>query len=129
MSKCTKCLYGLGPDLGNFCVRANKRCEGIAVIEEKAPDYTKIFEDARRIPIEPIVAGKKENTYRDQLIQEIKDVGESLIYNAKNIASDYEFGRTLEIHISFDKFEGPIVRVDRDFYPEHYMYRLQRKEK
>ena len=128
MSKCKECYFSFGTQDGAYCPYMHKTCEGVETTFE-VPDYTKGFEDARRIPIEPMVTGKKENTYRDQLIQEIKDVGESLIYNAKNIASDYEFGCSLEIHISFDKFEGPIVRVDRDFHPEHYMYRLQRKEK
>lgn len=125
MSKCEKCYFSFGTQEGTYCPYIHKTCEGVETTFE-VPDYTKGFE-GEPMPPELIAKEKKENTYRDQLIQEIKDVGESLITNAENIAGDYKFGCRCEIHISFERDEAAVVRVERDFYPENYMYELMGK--
>ena len=57
---------------------------------------------------------------REELIQNIKDCGQSLIDNAEKMVDDYEFSFDLIITCYVDnRDEVPYISVDRHFYPEN----------
>jgi len=62
---------------------------------------------------------------REELIQNIKDVGQSLIDNAEQIASDYKFLRdiTITCYVTEEK-EPPYISVTTDFVPENFISRI-----
>lgn len=62
---------------------------------------------------------KNAKTRREQIIQNIKSCGQSLINNAEQIAGDYEFLRSVSISCCVDDMsEAPTISVIHDFSPE-----------
>lgn len=57
--------------------------------------------------------------WKEEVIQNIKDCGQSLIDNAENIVSDYKYVREFIITCYVcEKDESPYISVDTSFYPE-----------
>ena len=68
--------------------------------------------------------------YKETIIQNIKDCGQSLIDNAENIVGDYKYARGFMINCFVDVVnEAPYISVDVDFYPEHFIERLNTNNK
>ena len=68
--------------------------------------------------------------YKETIIQNIKDCGQSLIDNAENIVCDYKYARGFMINCFVDVVnEAPYISVDVDFYPEHFIERLNTNNK
>ena len=68
--------------------------------------------------------------YKEQIIQNIKDCGQSLIDNAENIVGDYKYARGFTINCFVDVIdETPYISVNVDFYPEHLIDRLNTNNK
>lgn len=62
---------------------------------------------------------------KDEIIQNIKDCGQSLIDNAEKIVNDYKYARGFTITCYVDeKDEAPYISVDVSFYPEKLIERL-----
>lgn len=58
--------------------------------------------------------------WKEQIIQNIKDCGQSLMDNAENIVSGYKYARGFTITCYVDeKSEAPYISVYTDFYPEN----------
>lgn len=68
--------------------------------------------------------------YKETIIQNIKDCGQSLIDNAENIVGDYKYINGFMISCSVDKInEAPYISVNVDFCPEHFIDRLNTSNK
>ena len=68
--------------------------------------------------------------YKEKIIQNIKDCGQSLIDNAENIVGDYKYARGFTITCYADeRDEAPYISADVDFYPEHLIDRLNTNNK
>lgn len=68
--------------------------------------------------------------YKEKIIQNIKDCGQSLIDNAENIVGDYKYARGFTINCFVDATdEVPYISVDVDFYPERFIERLNTNNK
>lgn len=65
-----------------------------------------------------------KNNWKEEIIQNIKDCGQSLIDNAENIVSDYKYERgfTITCYVD-DRNEAPYISVDISFYPEKLIER------
>lgn len=62
-------------------------------------------------------------SWNKELIQKIKDCGQSLIDNAENIVNyKYIRGLTITCYVD-DRTEPPNINVDIDFYPEKFFER------
>lgn len=57
--------------------------------------------------------------WKEEIIQNIKDCGQSLIDNAEKIANDYKYesGVTITCYPNFGE-EAPHIVVETEFYPE-----------
>lgn len=68
--------------------------------------------------------GVKDN-WKGEMIQQIKDCGQSLIDNAENIVNDYKYLKGEFIITCYIGREGdlPRINVDTDFYPEKFIER------
>ena len=65
--------------------------------------------------------------WKEEVIQNIKDCGQSLIDNAENIVSDYKYVREFVITCYvYEKDEPAYISVDTSFYPEDQVERLWR---
>lgn len=66
-----------------------------------------------------------KNNWKEEIIQNIKDCGQSLIDNAENIVSDYKYTRgfTITCYVG-ERDEAPYISVDTSFYPEKLIERL-----
>lgn len=68
--------------------------------------------------------------YKETIIQNIKDCGQSLIDNAETIVGDYKYTRGFMINCFVDATdELPYISVGVDFYPEHFIDRLNTNNK
>lgn len=68
--------------------------------------------------------------YKETIIQNIKDCGQSLIDNAENIVGDYKYIRGLMINCFVDVInEAPYISADVDFCPERFIDRLNTNNK
>lgn len=68
--------------------------------------------------------------YKETIIQNIKDCGQSLIDNAENIVGDYKYARGFMINCFVDGInEAPHISVGVDFCPEHFIERLNTNNK
>ena len=66
--------------------------------------------------------------WREEIIQNIKDCGQSLIDNAENIVSNYKYAKGFTITCYVDKGnETPYISIDTDFYPEEFIERTRDK--
>lgn len=64
------------------------------------------------------------NNWKEEIIKNIKDVGQSLIDNAENIVSDYKYARGFTITCYVDeRNEAPYINVDVSFFPEKFIER------
>ena len=62
---------------------------------------------------------KNTKTIREQLVQNIRSCGQTLINNAEQIVGDYEFLKSVSISCYIDDIlEPPTMSVIHDFYPE-----------
>ena len=65
---------------------------------------------------------------KEELIQNIKDCGHSLIDNAENIANNYKFMSRLTITCYVDQSENaPYISIDTDFVPEKFVERVSKE--
>ena len=63
---------------------------------------------------------------KEEIIQNIKDCGQSLIDNAENIVSNYKYMNGLTITCYVSECEAPpYISVDTDFIPENFIDRLK----
>ena len=62
--------------------------------------------------------------WREKIIQNIKDCGQSLIDNAEKIVSDYKFltDITITCYVS-ERGHQPYISVDVNFIPENFIER------
>ena len=59
------------------------------------------------------------------IVQNIKDCGQSLIDNAENIANNYKYMSGITITCYVDETErAPYISVDTDFIPEKFIERF-----
>lgn len=62
--------------------------------------------------------------WREKIIQNIKDCGQSMIDNAEKIAGDMHYQRSITITCYVDeKDEPPYITIDASFYPEKFIER------
>ena len=62
---------------------------------------------------------------KEEVIQNIKDCGQSLIDNAENIAGDYEYrchGLIITCHVN-EADREPYIEVYNEFVPENFIKR------
>lgn len=65
-------------------------------------------------------------TTKEQLIQNIKDIGQSLIDNAETIAGDYRYMTEISITVRPESSDHcPYITVITDFVPERFVDRIQ----
>lgn len=66
----------------------------------------------------------KVKDWKEEIIQNIKDCGQSLIDNAEKIVADYKYARdvTITCYVSGED-DIPYISVDSDFYPENFIER------
>ncbi len=66
----------------------------------------------------------QESKWGKEIVQQIKDCGQSLIDNAENIVSGYKYPKEFAITCYLGR-EGdlPRINVDIDFYPEKFVER------
>lgn len=63
---------------------------------------------------------------REQIMQNIKDCGQSLIDNAENMVGDYKFFRDITITCYVNESgEAPYVSIDTSFIPENFIKRIE----
>ena len=66
----------------------------------------------------------------EELIRQLKEVGESFIKNAKGIVGSDEFLTGLELHVVFDIEDYfPEITLERRFVPERTIERLNERLK
>lgn len=64
--------------------------------------------------------------WKEEITQNIKDVGQSLIDNAENIVADYKYPRGFTITCYVDeRNEAPYISVDTSFIPEKLIERYK----
>lgn len=62
----------------------------------------------------------------EQLIQNIKDFGQSLIDNAKKIVNNYKYRQGITITCYVDECDrAPYISVDTEFIPENIIKRCE----
>ena len=67
---------------------------------------------------------KTNKSWKEEIIQNIKDCGQSLIDNAENIVSDYKYAKDFTITCYVNERDGaPYISVDTEFYPEKLIER------
>lgn len=66
--------------------------------------------------------------WREQIIQNIKDCGQSLMDNAESIVSDYKYARgfTITCYVN-EEDRAPYISVSADFYPEKFIERRSKR--
>ena len=65
-----------------------------------------------------------KNNWKEELIQNIKDCGQSLIDNAEKMVSDYEYPCDLIITCYVDERDrSPYISIDRYIIPENFIKR------
>ena len=64
--------------------------------------------------------------WREEIIQNVKDCGQSLIDNAEKIVSDYKYAKdfTITCYVN-ERDAAPYISVDADFYPEKFVERYK----
>ena len=66
------------------------------------------------------------NNWKEEIIQNIKDCGQSLIDNAEKIVSDYKYAKGFTITCYVDeRNEAPYISVDVSFIPENTIERYK----
>lgn len=64
----------------------------------------------------------KNNSWKEEIIQNIKDCGQSLIDNAEKIVGDYKYAKGFTITCYVDeRNEAPYISVDVNFIPEKFI--------
>lgn len=68
------------------------------------------------------------NQAREELIQTIKDFGQSLIEDAEKIAADFQYTNDLVITCYVgDRDQHPYINVSLDYCPTAWIERMRRK--
>lgn len=68
--------------------------------------------------------------YKETIIQNIKDCGQSLIDNAETIVGDYKYTNGIMINCFVDGInKASCISVGVDFCPEHFIDRLNTNNK
>ena len=68
----------------------------------------------------------KNNSWKEEIIQNIKDCGQSLIDNAENIVGDYKYAKGFTITCYVDeRNEAPYISVDVSFIPEKFIEKFK----
>ena len=63
---------------------------------------------------------------REDIIKNIKDIGQSLIDNAENLMPDYKYFRDITITCYANEGnEAPYISVDTSFIPENFIERYK----
>ena len=63
---------------------------------------------------------------REDIIQNIKDCGQSLIDNAEKMVGDYKFFRDITITCyTNERNEAPYISIDTSFIPENFVERMK----
>lgn len=63
---------------------------------------------------------------REDIIQNIKDCGQSLIDNAEKIVGDYKFFRDITITCYANESDkAPYISIDTSFIPENFVERMK----
>ena len=65
---------------------------------------------------------------QEQVIQNIKDCGQSLIDNAEKIATDYKYrlhGLTITCYVNEDDEACPYIEASCKFFPERFVERYK----
>lgn len=63
---------------------------------------------------------------REEIIQNIKDIGQSLIDNAHKTVPDYKYFRDVTITCYANETDNaPYISVDTSFVPENWIERLK----
>ena len=63
---------------------------------------------------------------REEIIQNIKDCGQSLIDNAEKMIGDYQFFRDITITCYVNETDqAPYVNIDASFIPENFIKRIE----
>ena len=66
------------------------------------------------------------DTWKEKLIQNIKDCGRSLIDNAENIIGNYKYlGEVVITCYPCDRDRAACIEVTNNFYPENYIERQE----
>ena len=62
----------------------------------------------------------------ETIIQNIKDVGQSLINNAEKIVADYKYRQGFYITCHVDEYDrAPYISVETEFIPENIIKRFE----
>lgn len=63
---------------------------------------------------------------REEIIQNIKDCGQSMIDNAEQMVGDYKFFRdiTITCYVN-EKNEAPYISIDTSFIPENFIEKIK----
>lgn len=71
------------------------------------------------------MAMEVNKNWKEEMIQQIKDCGQSMVDNAENIVNDYKYQKRELIITCYIGSEGdlPRINVDTDFYPEQFIER------
>ena len=63
---------------------------------------------------------------REEIIQNIKDIGQSLIDNAEKMIGDYKYFRDITITCyANESNEAPYINIDTSFIPENFIERMK----
>lgn len=63
---------------------------------------------------------------REEIVQNIKDIGQSLIDNAEKMVGDYKFFRDITITCyGNERDEAPYISIDTSFIPENFIERMK----
>lgn len=63
---------------------------------------------------------------REEIIENIKDIGQSLIDNAAKMVPDYKFFRDITITCyANERDQAPYISIDTSFIPENFIERVK----
>lgn len=63
------------------------------------------------------------NQDKKELARRIREIGETLIKNAESIVGNEEYIKSIYISAEVSTTEDPIVRVEKEFWPEKFIER------
>ena len=63
---------------------------------------------------------------KEEIIENIKDIGQSLIDNANKMVPDYKYFKDITITCyANERDEAPYISIDTSFIPENFIERLK----
>lgn len=63
------------------------------------------------------------NQDKKELARRIREIGETLIKNAESIVGNEEYIKSIYISAEVSTTEDPIVRTEKEFWPERFIGR------